>query len=245
MSARDYASKKNKRSVSNNRAANTKTRFGHNTSSRSKSILSNLANPMFIIISLVGLLFIGSIIYLEYLKSNDKNIIKTTGKVESKKAKVLASLASKQGQNNQNNKDKQSNKPVFEFYHTLPKGNGSINIGRDVASNSNNVDNINNTNQVISKNNNKLNKIENKSEQNKKTYVVQLASFRDLKDAEAMRAKLILSGYDVQIQSVKLPSGDVWHRVKTSKINDIKIAQNISKELKKQSIDSMVMVNVG
>ncbi|MGB1221976.1 MAG: SPOR domain-containing protein, partial [Alcanivoracaceae bacterium] len=38
-------------------------------------------------------------------------------------------------------------------------------------------------------------------------------SFRSAGDADKRRAALILQGYDVRVQGVKLDSGDTWHRV--------------------------------
>jgi cell division protein FtsN len=44
-------------------------------------------------------------------------------------------------------------------------------------------------------------------------YLLQAGSFRNAGDADKRRAALILQGYDVRVQGVKLDSGDTWHRV--------------------------------
>ena len=44
-------------------------------------------------------------------------------------------------------------------------------------------------------------------------YLLQAGSFRNAADADKRRAALILQGYDVRVQAVKLDSGDTWHRV--------------------------------
>ena len=50
-------------------------------------------------------------------------------------------------------------------------------------------------------------------------YVLQLASFKHYKDADNFRAKLILSGIEVNIFNVKLNNNDVWYRVRSKNDN--------------------------
>ncbi|MCB1616493.1 MAG: SPOR domain-containing protein [Pseudomonadales bacterium] len=44
------------------------------------------------------------------------------------------------------------------------------------------------------------------------SYLLQAASFRNYKDADALKAKLILMGMDVKVETVG-SHGDTWHRV--------------------------------
>lgn len=44
-------------------------------------------------------------------------------------------------------------------------------------------------------------------------YIIQVASFQSAKDAEDLRAKLILENFDAYTESSRSKSGTVWHRI--------------------------------
>ena len=44
-------------------------------------------------------------------------------------------------------------------------------------------------------------------------YILQAGSFRNAKDADRLRAQLILMDLDAQVDEVKVANGDLWHRV--------------------------------
>ena len=72
-------------------------------------------------------------------------------------------------------------------------------------------------------------------------YVLQIASFRDKADADALRAKLILNGIEAIVEQVTLADGQIWHRVKSQPYSNVVLAENVQQLLKKQSIDSILL----
>lgn len=87
-----------------------------------------------------------------------------------------------------------ADKPTFEFYDSL-KNNEIIPPGD------------------TSKNNNAS------SVALKTPYVLQVASFQKAKDADALKAKLILEGLDTSIQQFN-NKGEIWHRVLVGPFTD-------------------------
>jgi cell division protein FtsN len=81
------------------------------------------------------------------------------------------------------NQAQTAEKPIFEFYDSL-KNNEIIPPG-DAS---------------------------NKTMALKTPYILQAASFQKVKDADALKAKLILEGLDVSIQQFN-NKGEIWHRV--------------------------------
>lgn len=46
-----------------------------------------------------------------------------------------------------------------------------------------------------------------------KEYILQAGSFREMKDADRLRAQLILLNLEAKVETVKVSSGETWHRV--------------------------------
>lgn len=226
MVLKDYAKKKK-------RAASPARKIGNDSSSRARggsrskrtersgqSLAINL-NPMFILVVVVGGLFAASIFYLEYLRDFvNKNIVSRA------KAPVVKIAENKKIS------VETKNFPKFEFYHTLPKMDVAVNNYQNKQSSQINSSSMKNTVET------KKNLSSTKSKYN---YILQLASFRDLKDAEELRARLILAGFDVSIYSVKLDSGDTWHRVRTKRVAELSNAENLSAQLQKHNIKSIIL----
>ncbi|GAB4223449.1 MAG: SPOR domain-containing protein [Gammaproteobacteria bacterium] len=73
-----------------------------------------------------------------------------------------------------------------------------------------------------------------------KAFVVQLASFREFKDADNLKARLALYGYVAQIKEVEA-GGKHWYRVRLGPYRNYEIAQDIQRELrKKHQLDSVI-----
>lgn len=72
-------------------------------------------------------------------------------------------------------------------------------------------------------------------------YRLQLASFRKFEEADSLKAKLALEGHFVEIQSVKLATGQTWYRVRTPVVGNRDEAINLQRELQKQAINSMIL----
>lgn len=76
-------------------------------------------------------------------------------------------------------------------------------------------------------------------------YSLQVASFKDLRDAEQMRAELILLNMEAKIEQATVRENETWHRVvvgpftsrsKLSKARSTLISNNYSAQVRKRSI---------
>jgi len=70
-------------------------------------------------------------------------------------------------------------------------------------------------------------------------YSVQVSSFRHLKDADSLKAKLLLLGFIPKIEKAKV-SGVTWFRVKIGPYQKIKSVDAIVSRLHENKIDAMV-----
>ena len=71
-------------------------------------------------------------------------------------------------------------------------------------------------------------------------YLLQVGSFRQLSDADEMKARLALLGIVAQIQEVKVNDA-TWHRVRVGPVEGARAADEIRSQLTEQGIDSLVM----
>lgn len=62
-------------------------------------------------------------------------------------------------------------------------------------------------------------------------YVLQVASVRHYKDADALNARLALLGLDAHIQPVKIGGGETWNRVRIGPITNLKKLNHVRKVL--------------
>jgi len=73
-------------------------------------------------------------------------------------------------------------------------------------------------------------------------YILQVGSFRELAQADQLKAKLALNGLTANIQSVKINS-NTWHRVRIGPINNISKLSETRRRLKENGIHSIVVKN--
>jgi cell division protein FtsN len=71
-------------------------------------------------------------------------------------------------------------------------------------------------------------------------YVLQAGSYRNLPDAERVRAQLALQGIDAKVQRVAVDN-DVWHRVRIGPISDINELNRVRKQLQAAEVDGLVI----
>lgn len=100
------------------------------------------------------------------------------------------------------NPNKGDNK--FDFYTILPETESTV------------------TEQEI-KNNTKTVKKDN--------YFLQVGAFPDEADADNMKAKLALQGFEAVVQTATIPEKGVWHRVRVGPLNDVDQINKIRVEL--------------
>ena len=72
-------------------------------------------------------------------------------------------------------------------------------------------------------------------------YLLQAGSFRSEKDAERLRANLILSGLSPKISKVSVNGGETWHRVQIGPFDDQGSLDNARSVLAEQKIDSLLL----
>lgn len=72
-------------------------------------------------------------------------------------------------------------------------------------------------------------------------YRLQLAAFKNFNDADALKARLALSGFSVEIQSVTLEGGAVWYRVQTPALKSQQEALQMQAALKSEAITSVLI----
>ena len=72
-----------------------------------------------------------------------------------------------------------------------------------------------------------------------KIYMLQAGSFRNASDADRRRAELILNGYEVRLQPVKLENGDTWHRVMIGPYNSVNTLHKAQDQLASNGVETL------
>jgi len=75
----------------------------------------------------------------------------------------------------------------------------------------------------------------------KVSYLLQVGSFRKAADADAYKAKLAFLGVESRVQTVTIDNKDTWHRVQIGPVIGRDKADALQKQLKENSIDSLLM----
>ena len=65
----------------------------------------------------------------------------------------------------------------------------------------------------------------------KDSYFLQVGAFPDEADADNMKAKLALQGFEAVVQTATIPEKGVWHRVRVGPLNDVDQINKIRGEL--------------
>ena len=72
-------------------------------------------------------------------------------------------------------------------------------------------------------------------------YVLQAGSFRNMEQADQLKAKLALQGIVASIQTVRIKDSETWHRVRVGPINDITTLNQTRKRLSDMGVPSIVI----
>lgn len=72
-------------------------------------------------------------------------------------------------------------------------------------------------------------------------YLLQVGSFRNGKDADSLHAKLAFSGFDSQVEKVKVRNGSIWHRVLVGPYSSKSKLANTRGKLIGQGIETLVI----
>ena len=65
----------------------------------------------------------------------------------------------------------------------------------------------------------------------KDSYFLQVGAFPDEADADNMKAKLALQGFEAVVQTATIPEKGVWHRVRVGPLNDVDQINKVRGEL--------------
>lgn len=76
-------------------------------------------------------------------------------------------------------------------------------------------------------------------------YMLQAGSFRNLEQADRLKAKLALEGIVASIQTVRIKDSETWHRVRVGPINDITTLNQTRKRLNDLGVPSIVIKDKG
>lgn len=74
-----------------------------------------------------------------------------------------------------------------------------------------------------------------------KSYMLQVGSFRELSDADRLRATLTLSGHEALIQTISRGDSDTWHRVRLGPFGNLATAERTRAALARDQVDAMVL----
>jgi cell division protein FtsN len=72
--------------------------------------------------------------------------------------------------------------------------------------------------------------------------MLQVGSFRDMPDAEQLKARLALLGIVARVQSVTVDDA-TWHRVRVGPVTGARKADEMRRQLADNGIDSLVLKN--
>ena len=116
--------------------------------------------------------------------------------------------------------EKKAKRPRFEFYTMLPEAEvvvleNELTGARTTASKQAQDDDV--------------------------TYVLQAGSFRELAQADRLKAELTLIGMPAQIQTVSIEGGTKWHRVRVGPFTDLQALNRARAELQSNGLKVMVL----
>lgn len=170
---------------------------------------SNKGSPFFTGLLIGLLLGVGLSVWLTmYLKGSDnpfadKKISRPTiEKLSEKMSK--GNISEESALPKEENVDKQKPDNQFDFYTILPETESTV-TEQEIKNNS----------QTIKKDN----------------YFLQVGAFPNEADADNMKAKLALQGFEAVVQTATIPEKGVWHRVRVGPLNDIAQINKIRGEL--------------
>ena len=72
-------------------------------------------------------------------------------------------------------------------------------------------------------------------------YILQAGSFRNLKDADRLRAQLILMGYETHVEEIAAQNGDLWHRVQIGPFQSRSVVANARSKLISNGIEALLL----
>ena len=138
------------------------------------------------------------------------------------------------------------NKTDFGFYEALKENKKYNNSDADISAKQETKDLSQDTALKVKKNlvsnNTKASKARPKDKkETDKSLTIQVASFKDLKDADELVAKLEKRGYPAYSISCNIPDKGIWHRVRIGYFKDKAEAGSTLRKLKKEKYGPILM----
>lgn len=72
-------------------------------------------------------------------------------------------------------------------------------------------------------------------------YILQAGSFRRLEEADNLKARIALLGFEAQIQTVVIRDNDVWYRVRVGPYDSVRELAKAQTRLRRNDIETMVL----
>jgi cell division protein FtsN len=155
---------------------------------------------------LVGLLLgVGLSLWVTmYLKGSDSPFVEPKTKIPAIQAQVKKPVIQNEEDVLPKDESPEGSKPEnnFDFYTILPETESTV------------------TEQEVKE-----------SSIKKDNYFLQVGAFQNEADADNMKAKLALQGFEAVVQTATIPEKGVWHRVRVGPLNDIVQINKIRGEL--------------
>lgn len=131
--------------------------------------------------------------------------------------------------------NKKSKEPIkFEFYTSLPNMENAqpTTVEHQAAQHENEAPIVD-----VTHKNSKLGHTANKDNN---TYVLQIASFKEYHDADDLKAKLLLSGFNATVQKATV-KGTTWYRVLVGPYTSLKTVKTVQGQLSEEHIASLLL----
>ncbi len=137
------------------------------------------------------------------------------------------------GNNSEKDPSQKVNKPVFDFYTLLPESEVKVDV-EPVP-----VDRKQRQPEIESKTTQAKPRVQPKAKP--QIFLLQAGSFRNVKDAERLRAQLLLEGLNPKIEKVGVGGGENWFRVQLGPFDDQHSLKTTRSTLAGMNIDSLLL----
>ena len=128
-------------------------------------------------------------------------------------------------------KPEEINKPVFDFYTLLPESEVTVSVEPVPLAKA----------KAKAKEQSKRVDSGSKAETVSRKYLLQAGSFRNSKDADRLRAQLLLEGLSPNVEKVSVGGGENWYRVQLGPFSDQGSLQSTRSVLASKNIDSLLL----
>lgn len=130
----------------------------------------------------------------------------------------------------------EENRPVFDFYTLLPESEVSVPVESVPVSQKKEPPKKGRSGQASNA------PAAEKADSSPRKYLLQAGSFRNSKDADRLRAQLLLEGLEPRVEKVSVGNGENWYRVQLGPFSDQSALQSTRSVLASKKIDSLLLL---